>query len=152
MNERENVSIFDLLPPETGFDSSDCLTWCDSCLFCEKGCCSYNTRDRACVLGSGYSPDFHKMQFEQVIEYISKKLELPIKKGALVSNYVDHYQEYVGESGNISFEIHLDEYYTGIPYISLDVKEKGVAGGFGCPCDSIDEVIETLKRKIRLYG
>ena len=129
MNERENVSIFDLLPPETGFDSSDCLTWCDSCLFCEKGCCSYNTRDRACVLGSGYSPDFHKMQFE-----------------------LDHYQEYIGESGNISFEIHLDEYYTGIPYISLDVKEKGVAGGFGCPCDSIDEVIESLKRKIRLYG
>lgn len=154
MDEKENMTIFDFLPPEPSLDIKDSLTYCSTCLFDCKGCCSFNTKDKYCVNGDSYAPDFKKFKdFEEVVSFIGYKIGVKFHKGELVSNYVDYYQEYIGEKGNIRIEIHKDEHVDSeLPYIAVDVTEKDCCGGFGSPCDSINEAISYLERKIRLYA
>lgn len=150
MIERENVSIFDIISEP--IDPEECK----KCLFMQNGYCEYKI---GIECSADYTPDFKRMNFEEVVSYISEKLKVPIVKDKLVNDEFDdkpfQYQEYKGKSGKVVFTIHLDKYFDSeIPFISLDVIRKGDPGhgGFGSPCDSINEVIETLRRQILLYG
>lgn len=157
----ENISIFDLVTPTPSLSREKN---CETCLFCvDNKCVSARdpsngafegVQEESKVSDCNYSPDFKKFEdFSEVVRYIGFKIGVKFRKGELVSNYVDYYQEYVGEKGNIRIEIHKDEYADSeLPYIAVDVTEKDVCGGFGAPCDSINETIAYLERKIRLYA
>lgn len=157
----ENISIFEFVTPTPSLSREKN---CETCLFfVDNKCVSARVPSNGAfsevleaskVSNCGYSPDFKKFEdFEEVINYIGFKIGVKFHKGSLVNNYVDFYQEYVGETGNIKIEIHKDEYADSeLPYISVDVREKDVCGGFGAPCDSINETIAYLERKIRLYA
>lgn len=98
-------------------------------------------------------PDFRTTDFEEVVQIIGERVGLKFCKGEFINDYVDCYQEYVATKGNITVTMFLDEYWDGRDkFISLDIVEKGVSGGAGSPCDSIEEAIEYISRKIRLYA
>ena len=153
MNEKPNMTIFDFLPPEPSYDPEDCLSWCATCLFDEKGCCSFNEGERVCVLGDYYEPDFKKFEkFEDVVSYIGNKTGIKFKPAFWELNG-EVTEEYEGKFGKCTFDIHLSTYFdSDIPFISFGWKEDGINGGGGGPCDSIREVITTIQRKIRLYA
>lgn len=101
------------------------------------------------VLPNEDLPDFKTMSEEQIIEQISLMTGLVFKPVKFSSIKTTVYRAIEDNSG---VDIHLSKYVfeerKGEPFIACDVWRKNGNEGCGVPCESIEEVVATIRKNL----
>lgn len=99
------------------------------------------------VLPNEKLPDFKTMAEEEIIEQISLMTGLIFKP--IKSNKITLYRAVENDSG---VDIHLSKYVfeerKGEPFISCDIWRKKGMEGCGLCCESIEEVVDAIRKKL----
>ena len=119
--------------------------WYDGC------CCEYDKKPEQhgeCNLFVSRTPNFDTMSIEEAVKMVEEGTGLKFKPTDWSPNGEQEYEAKVGKS---KVSIHFSHYAEGIHgarrHLGLSIQHS--TGGFGSPCDSVEEVIEQINKRQR---
>lgn len=128
------------------------IPWpCRECKWYDGCCCEYDKKPEQygeCNLFVSRTPNFDTMSIEEAVKMVEEGTGLKFKPTDWSPNGEQEYEAKVGKS---KVSIHFSHYAEGIHgarrHLGLSIQHS--TGGFGSPCDSIEEVIEQINKRQR---
>lgn len=128
------------------------IPWpCRECKWYDGCCCEYDKKPEQygeCNLFVSRTPNFDTMSIEEAVKMVEEGTGLKFKPTDWSPNGE---QEYEAKVGKTKVDIHFSHYAEGIHgarrHLGLSIQHS--TGGFGSPCDSVEEVIEQINKRQR---
>lgn len=128
------------------------IPWpCRECKWYDGCCCEYDKKPEQygeCNLFVSRTPNFNTMSIEEAVQMVEEGTGLKFKPTDWSTNGEQEYEAKVGKS---KVSIHFSHYAEGIygarRHLGLSIQHS--TGGFGSPCDSVEEVIEQINKRQR---
>ena len=128
------------------------IPWpCRECKWHDGCCCEYDKKPEQhgeCNLFVSRTPNFDTMSIEEAVKMVEEGTGLKFKPTDWSPNGE---QEYEAKIGKTKVQIHFSHYAEGINgarrHLGLSIQHS--TGGFGSPCDSVEEVIEQINKRQR---